>query len=430
MDWIKRLRDGFGRSPYTPEMRNAMRSARRNAGLAQKQQLLVDLQLRTEALTKKDIGTWRRAWQMAIDVENPKRQLLYDIYTDVSIDMHLTGCVGQRKGYVMKRGFKLVDANGQKDDKVTALFETEWFEEFVSLVLDSRYYGHSLIQFDSPTDTDGIMQFRNVELVPRRHVVPEYGVIVRDMNDDHSMGIPYREGEFADWCIEVGRPRDLGLYLKCCPSALSKKNMLAFWDSFGEIFGMPIRIARTTSQDKSTQKNIESMLSQMGAAFYGVFPSDTEIDIKESSRGDAYNVYDKRIDRANSELSKGILNQTMTIDSGSSLSQSEVHLEVFENVIASDEKLVRNVVNNKLLPFMLKHGFPVAGYRFEWDDTVVYTPENIREVERMLISGGYEIDPKYFAEKYNIDITGRREAGLPDASLVRRLVKGDGDFFA
>ncbi len=371
--------------------------------------LLVDLQLQTEMLTKKDIGAWRMAWQRAIDVQNPNRCALLDIYTDVSVDMHLTGCVGQRKGFVTKRGFKLVDKGGKKNDDVTALFETEWFDEFVSLVLDSRYYGHSLIQFDVPIDRDGQMQFPIPELVPRKHVRPEYGVIVRNQNDVPQSGISYRDGEFADWCIEVGRPHDLGLYLKCCPSALSKKNMLAFWDGFGEIFGMPIRIAKTTSQDEKSRNKIQDMLAKMGAAFYGVFPNDTEIEIKESSRGDAYNVYDKRIDRANSELSKGVLNQTMTIDSGSSLSQSQVHLEVFENVINEDQKLVRNVVNNKLIPFMAKHGFPVVGYTFEWDDTVVYTPEHIREVERMLITGGYEIDPKYFADKYGIEITGKKD---------------------
>ena len=371
--------------------------------------LLVDLQLQTEMLTKKDIGAWRMAWQRAIDVQNPNRCALLDIYTDVSVDMHLTGCVGQRKGFVTKRGFKLVDKGGKKNDDVTALFETEWFDEFVSLVLDSRYYGHSLIQFDVPIDRDGQMQFPIPELVPRKHVRPEYGVIVRNQNDVPQSGISYRDGEFADWCIEVGRPHDLGLYLKCCPSALSKKNMLAFWDGFGEIFGMPIRIAKTTSQDEKSRNKIQDMLAKMGAAFYGVFPNDTEIEIKESSRGDAYNVYDKRIDRANSELSKGVLNQTMTIDSGSSLSQSQVHLEVFENVINEDQKLVRNVVNNKLIPFMVKHGFPVVGYTFEWDDTVVYTPEHIREVERMLITGGYEIDPKYFADKYGIEITGKKD---------------------
>ena len=371
--------------------------------------LLVELQRQTEMLTKKDIGAWRMAWQRAIDVQNPNRCALLDIYTDVGVDMHLTGCVGQRKGFVTKRGFKLVDKGGKKNDEVTALFETEWFDEFVSLVLDSRYYGHSLIQFDVAIDRDGQMQFPIPELVPRKHVRPEYGVIVRNQNDVPQSGISYREGEFADWCIEVGRPHDLGLYLKCCPSALSKKNMLAFWDGFGEIFGMPIRIAKTTSQDEKSRNKIQDMLAKMGAAFYGVFPNDTEIEIKESSRGDAYNVYDKRIDRANSELSKGVLNQTMTIDSGSSLSQSQVHLEVFENVINEDQKLVRNVVNNKLIPFMAKHGFHVVGYTFEWDDTVVYTPEHIREVERMLITGGYEIDPKYFADKYGIEITGKKD---------------------
>lgn len=379
------------------------------ADIREAKKLLVDLQLQTEMLTKKDIGAWRMAWQRAIDVQNPNRCALLDIYTDVGVDMHLTGCVGQRKGFVTKRGFKLVDKGGKKNDEVTALFETEWFDEFVSLVLDSRYYGHSLIQFDVPIDRDGQMQFPIPELVPRKHVRPEYGVIVRNQNDVPQSGISYREGEFADWCIEVGRPHDLGLYLKCCPSALSKKNMLAFWDGFGEIFGMPIRIAKTTSQDEKSRNKIQDMLAKMGAAFYGVFPNDTEIEIKESSRGDAYNVYDKRIDRANSELSKGVLNQTMTIDSGSSLSQSQVHLEVFENVIADDQKLVRNVVNNKLIPFMAKHGFPVVGYTFDWDDTVIYTPEHIREVERMLITGGYEIDPKYFADKYGIEITGKKD---------------------
>ena len=100
------------------------------------------------------------------------------------------------------------------------------------------------------------------------------------------------------------------------------------------------------------------MLSSMGAAAWGLFPEGTEIDIKETTRGDAFNVYDKRVDRANSEISKGLLNQTMTIDNGSSLSQSEVHLEVFENVIDSDADLVKDIVNDQLIPRMIKHGFP------------------------------------------------------------------------
>ena len=402
----------------TPEFKQAIKKL----GRRELKKMVIDIARRTELLSKKDIGAWRVAWQRATDGENANRCLLYDIYTDVEIDMHVTGCVGQRKGFATKKGFKIVDKNGRKDDRLTELFETEWFDSFVSLVLDSRYYGHSLIEFGGLVERGGKTQFDYVSLVPRRHVIPEYGVIVRDQNDTHRNGTSFREGDYAQWCIEVGGTHDLGLFLKCAPSALSKKNMMAFWDGFGEIFGMPIRIAKTTSYDEKDLDKIENMLSSMGAAFYGLFPEGTDVEIKETSRGDAYNVYDKRIDRANSEISKGLLNQTMTIDSGSSLSQSEVHLEVFENVIAADEKLIRNVVNNKLIPFMIMKGFPLEGCQFEWDDTVVYTPEHIREVERMLINGGYEIDPKYFQDKYGIEITGKRE-------MMPALKGGDADFF-
>lgn len=376
---------------------------------AQQRQMVIDLFQRTERLTQKDVANWRMAWQRAIDVENPKRLMLYDVYTDVEIDPHLTGCIAQRKGFATKRSFRLVDKSGTENTDITALFEQEWFEDFCSMVLDSRFYGHSLIQFGSPLTVEGRMRFSYIELVPRRHVVPEYGSIIRDQNDDARNGLSYREGKLADWVIEAGKSHDLGLFLKCSTNALSKKNMLAFWDGFGEIFGMPIRVAKTTSQNKKDVDQVEEMLKNMGAAFYGVFQEGTEIDIVETSRGDAYNVYDRRIDRANSEMSKCILNQTMTIDSGSSLSQSEVHLDVLENVIAFDEKFLKNIINNRLIPFMARHGFPIEGYNFVWDDTPTYTPEQMRQTEQMLLNGGYEIDPQYFIDKYSIPITGKSE---------------------
>jgi hypothetical protein len=262
---------------------------------AQQRQMVIDLFQQTERLTQKDVANWRMAWQRAIDVDNPKRLMLYNVYTDVEIDPHLTGCIAQRKGFATKRAFRLVDKTGTENPKITAIFLNEWFDEFLSLVMDSRFYGHSLIQFGSPVVVDGIMRFSSIELVPRRHVVPEYGSIIRDQNDDARNGLSYREGKLAEWVIEAGKSHDLGLFLKCSTNALSKKNMLAFWDGFGEIFGMPIRIAKTTSQNQKDIDRVEDMLRSMGAAFWGVFQEGTEIDIKESSRGDAYNVYDRRI---------------------------------------------------------------------------------------------------------------------------------------
>ena len=377
--------------------------------------LTAELIQQTDSLTKKDVGMWRQAWQMAINVDNPKRAHLYDIYTDCLVDLHLQGCIGQRKGMVLKQKFRLVNQEGKEQEKATALFEREWFNDYCGLALDSRYWGHSLVQFGDIIRTADGLSFDNVQLVPRKHVCQEHGVLLRNVGDDWRSGISYREGDLASWCLEIGKPQDLGLLLMCAPQCISKKNMLGFWDMFGEIFGAPMRIAKATTTDDSERQKIEQALENMGSAFWGLFPDGTEIDIKESSRGDAYNVYDKRVDRCNSEISKGILNQTMTIDAGSSLSQSETHLDVFENVIQADKKMLSYNINDHLLPFMQQHGFPVAGLRFEWDDAASFTPSEQREMERVLLEY-YEIDPQYFIDKYNVQITGVRQAKTqPDA---------------
>ena len=400
---IEAVRGGEIYSRY--DMARLARFAKSKEGIKLTAQLLQQ----TDSLTKKDIGMWRQAWQQAIDVEKPNRSRLYDIYTDCMVDGHLLGAWGQRKGMVLSADFRLVGKDGKENEQATALLRSQWFNDFLELALDSYLWGHSLIQFNDIIKTANGLAFSSVELVPRKHVCPEHGVLLKYASDDWRSGIPYREGDIANWCIEVGKPKDLGLLLACASQCISKKNMLGFWDMFGEIFGAPMRIAKATTTDDRERQKIENALENMGSAFWGLFPDGTDIEIKESSRGDAYNVYDKRVDRCNSEISKVLLNQTMTIDSGSSLSQSETHLDVFKNVVKNDKTLLENVVNDKLLPLMLVHGFKVEGCRFEWNDAATYTPAELRELLRVVLEY-FEVDPAWISEKYNIDITGIREA--------------------
>lgn len=375
--------------------------------------VLVELTRQADFLTRKDIASWRRAWQAALNVDRPDRRALYDIYTDSLIDNHLTGCIGQRKALVMQRSFKLADIGGIKDEEATALFDSAWFKRLLSLAMDSRFWGHSLIELGEPEKRNGRMRYSYAALVPRKHVVPEYGVILRDQGDDISAGIRYREGEMASWVVEAGEPFDLGLLLKTAPQTISKRYALAFWDQFAEIFGIPMRIAKTDIRDKAERQRIYNSLRDMGTTNFGVLPDGTEIDIKESSRSDAFNVFDQRVERANSEISKAIVGQTMTSDNGSSKSQGEVHLHILEGIAEEDADFIRDLINDELLPRMTAHGFPVDGLRFDWDDRIDYTPEQQVAIESMILTR-YDIDPKYWEEKYGIKVTGERQA-LPMA---------------
>ncbi len=172
-----------------------------------------------------------------------------------------------------------------------------------------------------------------------------------------------------------------------------------------------MRIARTTTRDPKEFKRIEDMIYDGASNLGMVTGMDTEIQFVESGKGDAYNVYDRRIDRANSELSKLTIGQTMTIEDGSSLSQSETHLQVFENLVEADRDMLRDVINNQLIPKMIRLGFPLKGLRFEWDDAIDYTPEQQIAYEKM-ISDRYEVDPSYFADKYGMPV-GKRIQNTP-----------------
>ena len=116
---------------------------------------------------RRTVRTWRNAWQYAINVDYPNRVPLYDVYGDVEVDMHLTGCVGQRKGYVLNKSFRIVDKKGVENPDLTAVFESSWFKTFMDLALDSIYWGHSLIQLGDIIVVDGVPVFSNVLLVPR-----------------------------------------------------------------------------------------------------------------------------------------------------------------------------------------------------------------------------------------------------------------------
>lgn len=381
--------------------------------------MVVELVLQNQALTKKDVKSWRTAWQQAINVENPQRLPLYGIYTDALIDLHLTGCIGQRKDAVKRKSFKLTNEKDEPLPEITQLFESRWFKDFADYALDAIYWGHSLVQLGNVVEVDGQMKYTHVTLIPRQHVKPEFGVIVLEPSDDWQKGFDYRNGPMSAWCIEIGQPDSLGLLLKLVPQTISKKNMLAFWDQFGEMFGMPIRIGKTSTRDPKEVDRMESMLREMGAAPWGLFDENTDVEIKETTRGDAFNVYDKRIDRANSEISKGVIGQTMTIEDGSSLSQSETHLAVFNNIVDSDADTLCDLVNDELLPRMLAHGFPVQGVRFKWDESIDYTPEEQIEYETM-IADRFEVDPQYFIDKYNMPIIGKKEGVSPQPSPKER----------
>lgn len=176
------------------------------------------------------------------------------------------------------------------------------------------------------------------------------------------------------------------------------------WSEYCEIFGMPLRVGETNTRSAEDMDRMEQNLKKMGSAAYAVMNQGETIKFIESTKGDAFNVYDKNIDRCNSELSKLVLSSTMTTDSGSSRSQSEVHERVVDSVNQDDLMFIKQLVNDSLFPILIKHGYPLQDCQFEWDEVKTITKDEW-EIDAGL-NDRFEIDIQYYVEKYGVPITG------------------------
>ncbi len=381
-------------------------------GSEEAKKIILELAQQTQALTKKKIADWRTAMQLAINIEDPQRGQLYSIYSDTVLDLHLIGAMRNRKLSVLKKKFYIADKDGNKDDELTKLLQNRWFRQLINIALDSIFWGHSVIQFGDISRTPKL-KFKECTLVPRMHVCPEFRTLKKDPGDEGAKGIKYDQPPYNIWAIEFGDNYDLGLLNAITKEAISKKYALQFWDQFAEIFGMPIRIGKTSSRDKKDLIRIETMLDNMGSAPWGLFPDGTTLEIIQTSQGDAFNVYDRRIDRANSEISKAVLGQTMTMDNGSSQSQAQVHEDVLDTVTEADAASILDFCNEDLIPFLLMHGWPISiDHQIMIDDSYQFSPKEMKEIEDMLLTH-YDIDEKYFIENYNIPITGKKQVQQP-----------------
>lgn len=348
--------------------------------------------------SRQDIGTWRSAVQAAESIINPQRYQLLKVYKDIVLDAHLTAAVNQRKNLTLSKDFDII-INDEESEDLEYIIKQKWFRDFIDYSLDSIFYGYSLIQFDSVIDN----AFKCVDLVPREYVKPELHIVTN--NYSAITGTDYLELPYSNWCIGVGKSKDLGLYMKAAPLVIWKKNAIGAWSEFCEVFGVPIRIGKTNVRDEETRANMENFLKGLGVSSYGVFDTDDLIEIVESGRSDAYQVFDMMIARCNSEISKLILGQTGTMDEKSYVGSAEVQERVLQNVAYNDEFFIEGVLNYQLVPMMVKLGILPEGAKIK-----VKAEEDLSLIEQSKIdielikTGKFTFTPEYLDEKYGSEV--------------------------
>jgi phage gp29-like protein len=165
-----------------------------------------------------------------------------------------------------------------------------------------------------------------------------------------------------------------------------------------------MRYANTPTIDPNVRKDVEDMLENIGSSAWGVFPMGTEIKLIESSKTDAFKVYDELANRINKEMSICILGQTMTTEDGGSRSQAEVHERTEDEVTSDDKAFMQHYINDSLLPLLANMGYPINGLTFEWDDKENMPLEKRAIIDESISRMGFKFKKEYIQSTYGVEV--------------------------
>ncbi|MCK4500627.1 DUF935 family protein [Candidatus Babeliales bacterium] len=321
--------------------------------------------IRVQTLTriKINIQRWLAARQYAESRINPSNTELVRVMRDIEIDAHLWALMQTLRLKVIANDFNVYKEDGEVDEESTAKFKKKWFRNLIKHTVDSEFYGFSLVQLGDIVNGCYV----DSEIVPREYVVQQVGGIKKSLGNAKDL-IPFEKGVYSNWLVPIGEKRNLGLLDKAAPLVIKKKEVIVAWSEAAELFGMPMRIGKTSLQDDNRRKNMEEMLENMGEAAWAVIDDDDEVELKDTAKTDFSNMYDKFIDRANSELSKLFLSQTGTTDEKTHVGSAGVMENVLKDVVESYIVKVEDIANEVVIPLMQKQGILPYGVVLKADN--------------------------------------------------------------
>jgi len=341
-----------------------------------------------------NMATYMNAIKGAENVDYTRRVKLYDMYSEILMDAHLTSVINKRKSAILSIPINFM-RNGVLDDSINEQLRSPWFYRFLSDAWDAQIWGFSLMQFFLDD------KWINYNLIPRKHVDPVKRLIMHQQTDISGDSWD----EFDDLAF-IGNPDDLGLLAQAAPYVIYKRNTMADWAQFSEIFGMPVRKYTYDATDEEARSRIlNDAFNDGGAAVY-ILPEGSNLEFIESSnKTGSAELYERFTERCNSEISKLFLGNTLTTEASNTGTQAlgAIQKQGESLINSTDKKYILNLLNYDMTDIFAALGLNTEGGSFEFVE-----PEEINRKEKMEIierlhSMGLPISHDYLYEQFGIE---------------------------
>lgn len=331
------------------------------------------------------------------------------IYKELLCDSHVFACVQSRKAGVLSLDWEI--NRGLDKDKNAEIIEDLLkklnIHKLISDILDATQFGFQPLEIIWEKTKSGHILPKNIIAKP-----PEWFCF----DDDNNLKFRTKENYYGEivpskkFLLAQNNPSYANPYGERTLSRVFwpvtfKKGGMKFWVVFTEKYGMPHLIGKhPRGATKEETNTLADMLEDMVQDAIAVIPDDSSVEIQEANKTSSADIYEKLIDKMNSEISKAILGQTLTTEIGStgSYAATKSHMEVRQDIVDSDKKLVESVIN-QLIQWIYEINFSNA----EIPIFELYAPEDVdltlAQRDKILSDTGVKFTKEYFIKTYGLD---------------------------
>ena len=359
------------------------------------------------------------------DAGDPFRQM--ELFEEMeSKDTHLFSQLQTRKLAVTGLDWEVQPFSQDETDQEIAAFveeqlkELDGFSDNLMDILDAIGKGISFQEIEWEY-RDGHVVVGNIEYVHQKKFY--YDTLTDALmlrTEAFPGGIPLPENKFIvhRYKARSGHPSRYGVLRVVAWMYLFKNYDLKDWVSFCEVYGMPLRLGTydATASEKDKAALMDAIV-RMGTDAAGIVPSGTDIRFIESNKQSSVDIYERLARFCDEQMSKAIVGQTLTSDSGGSYAQSKTHNDVRKDLTEADCKAVMETVRRDLIRPLVEFNFGVRAHvpYFVLNATDTDDLKETAEIVNTLAATGLEIPKSWLYKKFNIPAPEKGEETIGKA---------------
>ena len=293
------------------------------------------------------------ALQMAKNVDTPDRSKLLQICEYIMKDSHLKSQLRLAKIKVLSEPWQLYK-DDTPNEAATKDFSKRWFNTVLEYILESEFYGFTLIEMDKIDPAN--FAIGEVLNFPREYVSIEKQWILIEGTINGSY-LDYSQIMQDIDLLEFGRRDDFGILLECAYNVIYKFYSRADWSRASEKFGMPILVIEADTNNDTEIDNLENRAANFGSDGYIVVQNGDKASIVERTGQRMHDIYLDCIKLCNEEVSKVVNGQTGSSDPKAFVGAAEVQERTMDDFTLARLQNIVDEVNEKFLPYLRLKGF-------------------------------------------------------------------------